>query len=131
MDRMPAEAESMWLCYGGAVTRCILGVFTTRAKADTYAEAANEWYGADHPLCPIRVEEVKVDIRPFPSAALARLRDADDPESREDALTDLFVDLALDMPAMPDEVPEAQEDALTERYLDMPDPAPRRGGRSR
>jgi len=109
---MPAEANGMFVCHGGRTVKVILGVFTTREKADTYAKRADAWYGSDHPLTPISVEPVKVDIQPFPEWPAA------DEDDEADALTERLLD-------------EDAESRVAEIFatIDQPEPFPKTGGR--
>ena len=42
------------------------GVFSSKEKAEEWAERADKWRGRDHPLCPHRVEAIKLDPPLFP-----------------------------------------------------------------
>lgn len=117
-DPLPAEASEIYICVSGRLGMFIHGGFTTRGKADAWAKAANIWHGVDHPFYPIRVEPLKMDVRPFPAGALQAMQDAETPEAENAALHSMFATLVDDEPA--EEPPAAG---------DEPDPAPRRGGR--
>jgi hypothetical protein len=93
-DALPVDAETQYLCVSGRGFLIIHGVFTTKAKAEAWRDAANIWHGEGHPLVPIRVEPVKTDIRPFPAAALQNLIEAETAgESTDEALRAMFATL--------------------------------------
>ena len=122
-DPLPGDAESLFLCLSGRGFMIIHGVFTTEDKADTWASCANEWYGDDHPLTPIRVEPVKKDIRPFPAAQMRAVVDAG--ADNTEALAALFSTLVDDPPEPPPLDPAPPEPL----HEGQPDPQPTRGGR--
>lgn len=107
-DPLPAEAETEYLCLSGRRMMIVLGVFSTKQKAETWRDAANIWYGPDHPLHPVRIEPVKKDIRPFPAAELHRLQEAEEAGEPTDDALHAFFETLVD---------------------DGPDAAPRQGGR--
>lgn len=89
-DPLPAEADTEFLCLSGRGMTIVLGVFSTKEKAEAWRDSANVWYGADHPLHPVRVEPVKKDVRPFPVDAMKKMGEAKTEAERNAAMREMF-----------------------------------------
>lgn len=90
------EGAQLYVCVGSGRLKVLLTAFTDKTQAEAWVDSANEWYGRDHPLTPIKVEPVRMNMRPFPVAAMRALDAAETEEDSDEAIRAMFATLVDD-----------------------------------